>query len=80
MRPTKPPPVTDVRLWRSCQRKHRWPDEMSARAGALHSLEITDTKKLWIYRCSICRGWHLTKLFTEAHLRVTKENPCPKAR
>lgn len=41
--------------------KRRYPDELSARAMALNSIEVTDIKKLWVYKCKDCSGWHLTK-------------------
>lgn len=44
----------------TCER--RWPDEMSARAGALFAIETYKREsKLYVYRCPTCRGWHLTK-------------------
>lgn len=71
--------LTAEQRWRQCERKHRWPDELMARAGALHVLEAWGLPRMYIYKCSLCNGWHLTKLFTASHLKVTLENPCPKA-
>lgn len=48
---------------RFCLGKHRWPDEVSAMAGALHALETCPppSGKLFYYRCKECLGFHLTK-------------------
>lgn len=62
MRPTRINGLTDAQRDRRCTGKARWPDEMSARAGALFSLEnYGGVDQLWVYRCALCRGWHLTK-------------------
>lgn len=47
---------------RMCANKHRWSDELSARAGAIHSLERRPhVEQLFTYQCPICRGFHLTR-------------------
>lgn len=46
----------------ACSNKRRWCDEFAARAGAMDAINryrVAD--RLWIYNCSYCRGWHLTK-------------------
>ena len=63
MRPTRVNGLTDHQRTRRCTGKHRWSDEMSARAGAMHSIEqYGQVEKLWVYRCPHCSGWHLTKI------------------
>lgn len=62
MKPNKINGLTDAERERRCTGKHRWPDELSARAGALHSIEAFGSAyALWVYRCPLCRGWHLTR-------------------
>lgn len=47
---------------RMCHGKHRWSDELSARAGALQSLERRpNTMRLFTYKCPSCGGFHLTR-------------------
>lgn len=55
--------MTPAERERMCSGKHRWPDEVSVMAGALHALETHPpmSGRLYYYRCSECRGWHLTK-------------------
>lgn len=61
-KPRKSHGYTEDELQRMCQGKHRWPDEMSARAGAMQSLERRpETKRLFHYRCPACGGYHLTR-------------------
>lgn len=45
---------------RSCEGKHRHPDDVTARAMALTQQEMSGFR-MFIYPCKICRGWHLTK-------------------
>lgn len=62
MRPTRVSGLTDADRARQCTGKHRWPDELSARAAALHAIETyRNASALWVYHCPHCRGWHLTR-------------------
>lgn len=46
----------------ACQTKRRYPDEATARATGLYSLENNHAASaLYVYRCIECRGWHLTR-------------------
>ena len=54
--------MTGERLERMCSGKHRWADELAARAGAIQSLEARpEGRKLYTYKCPVCQGYHLTK-------------------
>jgi hypothetical protein len=45
---------------RGCESKRRYPDELTARAaGQFYSAKNEVT--LYLYPCSLCRGWHLTR-------------------
>jgi hypothetical protein len=61
----------------TCQRKLRWSDEFAARAAAMHRLEQPDQPldRLWIYRCPMCAGWHLTSKRQATSMMVTAANP-----
>lgn len=62
MRPRRVHGLTDQERKRRCTGKHRWSDELSARAGAIYALETYQgAKKLWTYKCPHCAGWHLTR-------------------
>lgn len=63
MKPNKVNGKTEQQRMKMCEGKHRWPDELSATAGALRALERPyDTPtRLWTYHCPLCNGWHLTK-------------------
>lgn len=64
MRPRKVNGLTDDQRARRCDNKHRWADELAAIAGAIHAFEKYHNSKgesLWVYRCPLCKGWHLTK-------------------
>lgn len=62
MKPNKNHGYTRDELDRMCQGKHRWPDELAARAGGLQSLERRpETLRLYTYHCPACRGYHLTR-------------------
>lgn len=69
---TAPPVPYDVA---TCQRKHRHPDEFTARASAQYCLETHEPnrKSLWVYPCPVCRGWHLTKRRNDVALKVTRD-------
>jgi hypothetical protein len=60
----------------ACASKRRHPDELSARAHAMFALEeYGNVRKLYVYRCPTCRGWHLTKSDNGRRLMVTADNP-----
>lgn len=46
-----------------CLSKRRYPDESTARAFGMRALARPDNPQnaLYVYRCVICGGWHLTK-------------------
>lgn len=67
-RPPGPPPQKKVEQptftlgeKAACARKRRYPDEILARAMAAVQAKWKDEGKLYIYRCKVCSGWHLTK-------------------
>ncbi len=69
--PTRVNGYTRDELDRMCQGKHRWPDELSARAGGLQSLERRpDTLRLFTYHCPACRGYHLTRCKQKGQIPV----------
>lgn len=43
-----------------CTGKNRYSDEYGCRASGQIQEAISGVK-LYLYRCSLCRGWHLTK-------------------
>lgn len=45
----------------TCEKKRRYPDEPSARAMAACQAKFKEEGKLYVYRCKVCSGWHLTK-------------------
>lgn len=45
---------------RRCTSKNRYTDEFTARAMG-QCQEERHGLPLWLYRCDLCRGWHLTK-------------------
>ncbi len=63
----------DVSMERSCLSKTRYPDEATASASALHLLEtgkVEQTITFYTYRCTNCRGWHLTKTYAPGQLGI----------
>lgn len=67
-RPPGPPPQKKVEVPHytesekaTCERKRRYPDENLARAFAAMRARKVDEGRLYIYRCKVCSGWHLTK-------------------
>lgn len=66
------PPLKGRRL--TCANKRRHPDEVTARAHALHCLQTyRNTEVLYPYRCTECGGWHLTRR-KNGQAAVTEEN------
>lgn len=47
--------------WRQCGGKRRYPDRGQALKAGRQSLDFERDKALWIYKCPVCRGYHLTK-------------------
>lgn len=45
---------------RGCESKQRYSDEFGVRAAGL-VYQAKAKFKLYIYPCTVCRGWHLTK-------------------
>lgn len=56
---------------RTCVGKRYFADEMLARAAAQETIEQCELKKLWVYKCRACPGWHLTSSNQGAALLVT---------
>lgn len=46
-------------ILRGCEGKRRYSDEFGARAAGQVAREEMG-KPFWIYKCEVCRGWHLT--------------------
>jgi len=44
----------------TCKDKRYFADELLARATAQSTIEESRLKKLWVYRCPYCPGFHLT--------------------
>lgn len=64
MQPKKTNGRTQEELDRMCRGKHRWSDELAARAGAMQSLERRpeEVTRLYTYRFPVCSGFHLTRV------------------
>jgi len=79
MQPNKSHGRTHEEIERMCLGKHRWADELAARAGALQSLERRpeDAKKLYTYRCPVCHGFHLTRSKQPGQKPVTLDSYSP---
>jgi hypothetical protein len=45
---------------RSCESKKRYADEYAARAAGCRHM-VGGAQQLFIYKCKLCRGWHLTR-------------------
>lgn len=61
----------------TCENKRRHVDECTARAAAMDSITRpgSNVQRLWIYRCPVCNGWHLTRN-NQANARlVTADEP-----
>lgn len=63
------------KIKRSCEDKRRYPDEFVARASGQWSKAQSGEEKLYIYRCRLCRGWHLTKVHQNKTMSVDYEFP-----
>lgn len=45
----------------ACQTKRRYPDEVTALASGAYASTQTGDVDLYVYRCPLCLGWHLTR-------------------
>lgn len=56
----------------NCRGKWRYSDETCARAAGMVSLtEHPGRRKLFVYLCPHCCGWHLTKSYKDRRSMVT---------
>lgn len=70
---TAPPLKREVA---TCRNKRRHPDDPTARAAAMRAMEQHgEAKRLWVYRCPQCNGWHLTSSNQGVGSLVTADNP-----
>jgi hypothetical protein len=58
--PTRQHGMTRAQREKRCATKQRYADEGAAKAWGATRQERTGTP-LWVYRCSECRGYHLTR-------------------
>jgi hypothetical protein len=59
-----------------CVAKRCFPDEITARVAGMVSIqERKRVSKLWIYQCTDCQRWHLTKQDHGRRWLVTAEEP-----
>jgi hypothetical protein len=59
---------------KTCQRKRRYADEFAARAAGMQTLCANKKQgEIHVYRCSVCRGWHLTSF--PVGTAVTSQDP-----
>jgi hypothetical protein len=54
-----------------CRSKRRHPDEITARCAAQAAIQTHKLMWLFVYQCSECRGWHLTKRAQKGGHKVT---------
>ena len=54
-----PSMVGDPRF-HGCERKRRFETKAEARKAAERASRRKDAPKIYVYRCEICGGWHLT--------------------
>lgn len=47
--------------WRACAGKRRYTDRGLAMKTGRSSLQSGRVPALWVYRCKLCKGWHLTR-------------------
>lgn len=72
------PPLKGAK--RTCSNKRRHPDELTARACAMHAItKYKNTNELWVYRCPTCLGWHLTRCKKHNAMKVTATNPVTRS-
>jgi hypothetical protein len=81
MKPIKSNGYTPEQAFKMCESKLRYPDEITARAAGMASLEQLPDRadRLYTYNCPLCRGWHLTKRRNRAEsvgcFAITATNP-----
>jgi len=64
-----------------CEGKRRYSCELTARAAAMISItEHGNVSRLYVYRCDVCGGWHLTKHPNGRKYMVTANNPIHERR
>jgi len=56
---------------KTCKDKRYFADEALARAQAQARIQEVGLKKLWVYRCRFCPGWHITSHNQGAEKMVT---------
>jgi len=49
-----------IRGHRACGRKHRYESKDEAMEHACISMAHPGVPQLWVYKCELCGGWHLT--------------------
>lgn len=75
MQPSRINGRTIEEIERMCRGKHRWSDELSAKAGAMISLDRNpDVLRLYTYHCPVCSGYHLTRSKQRNQIPVTAAN------
>lgn len=59
----------------TCRSKKRHADEFTARAAAMSHIErgLADVAELYVYKCNLCGGYHLTK--SRQRAAVTADDP-----
>lgn len=69
----KPPLKPAVR---TCVNKRRYTDEPQARAAGLAAIENNrNASRLFVYRCPVCRGWHLTRAAQAGQASISEDDP-----
>lgn len=64
----------------ACESKHRHPDELTARAAAMDSIKRhQNARRLFVYRCGVCQGWHLTRRKVQKSVAVIEGDPVSEA-
>lgn len=60
----------------TCRKKRRFSDENLARVHAMLSIqEEKNRRRLWVYHCRHCDGWHLTSKDQGRRWLVTEHEP-----
>lgn len=65
----------NYRTDRRCILKRYFSDELLARAAGQDTILTEGLKKLWVYRCPHCPGWHLTSNNQGANRLITAVSP-----